>query len=249
MPVHRHLHDKRGSVYARGPELDEWLRGRRPYLGEEEEEGRKEQEAGTPEEAAGSHGTGRTPRARLWFVLAAVAVLGLLAVAYVMSRGRPAAQLKIESLAVLPLKNLSGDPTKEYLADGMTDELIGRLSRIHNLRVISRTSVMRFKNPQVSVPEIAKMLRVDAIVEGSKLGHFAYASPSILANRDAGRAGPPHERIHSPALRATDAENVKRDRDFDTSLVTCQLIECFLTSLGQVMPLRCRDRTNIGPEI
>ena len=77
------------------------------------------------------------------------------------------AQPKIRSLAVLPLKNLSGDPTQEYLADGMTDALIGRLSAMHDLRVISRTSVMQFKNPQLSVPEIAKMLHVDAIVEGS----------------------------------------------------------------------------------
>jgi TolB-like protein/tetratricopeptide (TPR) repeat protein len=73
----------------------------------------------------------------------------------------------IASLAVLPLKNLSGDPTQEYLADGMTEAVIGRLSMIHGLRVISRTSVMHFKDTQLSVPEIAKTLRVDAIVEGS----------------------------------------------------------------------------------
>jgi TolB-like protein/Tfp pilus assembly protein PilF len=70
-------------------------------------------------------------------------------------------------LAVLPLKNLTGDPTQEYLADGMTEALIGRLSRMHGLHVISRTSVMRFKNSQISAPEIARMLRVDALVEGS----------------------------------------------------------------------------------
>ncbi len=68
---------------------------------------------------------------------------------------------------MLPLKNLTGDPTQEYIVDGMTDALIARLSGIHDLRVISRTSVMRFKDPQLSVPEIAKMLHVDAIVEGS----------------------------------------------------------------------------------
>jgi TolB-like protein/DNA-binding winged helix-turn-helix (wHTH) protein len=73
----------------------------------------------------------------------------------------------IRSLAVLPLTNLSGDPSQEYVADGMTEALIGRLSRIRDLRVISRTSVMRFKNSQLAVPEIAKALRVDAIVEGS----------------------------------------------------------------------------------
>ena len=168
MPVHRHLHDKRGSVYALGAELDAWLQSRRPNLGEEEE---KAQNPEAPEEAASTLRTGATLRARSWLVLAAVSVVVLLAAAYIISRVSPknAVQPKIGSLAVLPLKNLSGDPTQEYLADGISDELIGRLSRIHNLRVISRTSVMRFKNPQVSVPEIAKMLRVDAIVEGSVL--------------------------------------------------------------------------------
>ena len=73
----------------------------------------------------------------------------------------------IRSLAVLPLTNLSGDPSQEYLADGMTEELIGRLSHIPGLRVISRTSAMHFKNTQFAVPEIAKTLGVDAIVEGS----------------------------------------------------------------------------------
>jgi len=73
----------------------------------------------------------------------------------------------IRSLAVLPLANLSGDPSQEYIADGMTEELIGRLSHIDSLRVISRTSAMHFKNTQLSVPEIAKTLGVDAIVEGS----------------------------------------------------------------------------------
>lgn len=73
----------------------------------------------------------------------------------------------IRSLAVLPLANLSADPSQEYIADGMTEELIGRLSHIHSLRVISRTSAMHFKNTRLSVPEIAKTLGVDAIVEGS----------------------------------------------------------------------------------
>lgn len=73
----------------------------------------------------------------------------------------------IKSLAVLPLKNLSGDPGQEYLVDGMTEALIGRLSAIHDLRVTSRTSVMRFKDTRLSVPEIADALHVDALVEGS----------------------------------------------------------------------------------
>jgi len=98
-----------------------------------------------------------------------VALLALLAVTEVMtrSRTRDATRPKITSLAVLPLKNLSGDSTQEYLADGMTEALIGRLSNIHDLRVISRTSAMHFKDTQLSVPEIARTLRVDALVEGS----------------------------------------------------------------------------------
>ncbi len=169
MPVHRHLHDKRGSVYALGPELDAWVQSRRQPGGEQQEEKEPEQKTAAPVTAEGDQGRGATLWSHRWPVLAALGILGLLTGAYVISRGRTGitAQPKIGSLAVLPLKNLSGDPAQEYLGDGITDELIGRLSRIHNLRVISRTSVMRFKNPQVSVPEIAKMLRVDAIVEGS----------------------------------------------------------------------------------
>jgi TolB-like protein/DNA-binding winged helix-turn-helix (wHTH) protein/Tfp pilus assembly protein PilF len=106
---------------------------------------------------------------RRWLAAATVGVVTVLAVAYFtfQGRNREVGQPKITSLAVLPLKNLSADPSQEYLADGMTEALISRLSTIHNLRVISRTSVMRFKNPQMSVPDIAKALHVDAIVEGS----------------------------------------------------------------------------------
>jgi TolB-like protein len=79
----------------------------------------------------------------------------------------PPHTLRIDSLAVLPLDNLSGDPSQEYFSDGMTDELIGAISRIKLLRVISRTSVMRYKGAGKSLPEIARELRVDAVVEGS----------------------------------------------------------------------------------
>jgi TolB-like protein/DNA-binding winged helix-turn-helix (wHTH) protein/Flp pilus assembly protein TadD len=121
------------------------------------------------ESKVGDNQPGKNSRTRRWLVLAAVAVLALLTLAYVTIRHRAkdAAHSKINSLAVLPLKNLSGDPTQEYLADGMTEELIGRLAGIHDLRVVSRTSVMRFKDAQLSVPEIARTLNVDAVVEGS----------------------------------------------------------------------------------
>jgi len=75
----------------------------------------------------------------------------------------------IGSLAVLPLANLSGDPSQEYFADGMTEELITNLAPIRSLRVISRTSVMPFKGSKKSLREIAAALGVDAVVEGSVL--------------------------------------------------------------------------------
>jgi len=73
----------------------------------------------------------------------------------------------IQSIAVLPLENLSGDPSQDYFADGMTDALITELSQIKKLRVISRTSVMQFKHTQKSLQEIAQELNVDAVVEGT----------------------------------------------------------------------------------
>jgi len=68
---------------------------------------------------------------------------------------------------VLPLENRSRDPEQEYFADGMTDELITELAKLNAVRVISRTSAMRYKNTDKSLPEIAKSLKVDAVVEGS----------------------------------------------------------------------------------
>jgi TolB-like protein/Flp pilus assembly protein TadD len=81
-------------------------------------------------------------------------------------RGCPGAAA-IRSLAVLPLANLSGDPSQEYFADGMTDELINTLAQLGVLRVISRTSVMGYKDRHVPVREIARELNVQAVLEGS----------------------------------------------------------------------------------
>ncbi len=83
------------------------------------------------------------------------------------ARPRERAPGPIRFLAVLPLENLSGDPGHEYFADGMTEALIGELGNIRSLRVISRTSVMRYKNARKSLPEIAAELGVDALLEGT----------------------------------------------------------------------------------
>jgi TolB-like protein/Tfp pilus assembly protein PilF len=114
-------------------------------------------------------------RTGLWLwaiggVAALLAALVLLNVGGLMDRlvGRSSPG-PIESLAVLPLKNLSGDPEQEFFADGMTDELIINLSKIGDLDVISRTSVMRYKGSDKPLPHIARELGVDAVVEGSVL--------------------------------------------------------------------------------
>jgi len=76
-------------------------------------------------------------------------------------------QREIKSLAVLPLENLTGDPAQEYLVDGMTDALITNLTKLGSLRVISHTSAMHYKGTHKSLPEIARELNVNAVVEGS----------------------------------------------------------------------------------
>jgi len=138
-----------------------------------------------PESAAGDipgtvpghqlQGSGLTvaPQHRLWptprviFALALVLSLPVLAVWLLRSRGR--APASIRSLAVLPLDNLSGDASQDYFADGMTDQLITDLAQISALRVISRTSVMVYKGARKPLPEIARELNVDAVVEGTVL--------------------------------------------------------------------------------
>ena len=81
--------------------------------------------------------------------------------------GAGAKERRITSIAVLPLENMSGDAEQEYFADGMTEELIASLAQVRALRIISRTSIMRYKGHRKSLAEIAAELNVDAVVEGS----------------------------------------------------------------------------------
>jgi serine/threonine-protein kinase len=126
-----------------------------------------------PPQASRAPARQRIRRLPAWalVLVGVVAVLAALLVGDVgglrrrLSRGATAT--RIESIAVLPLANLSGDPQQEYFADGMTEELISDLAKISALRVTSRTSVMRYKGSSKSLPEIAKELGVDAVVEGS----------------------------------------------------------------------------------
>jgi TolB-like protein/DNA-binding winged helix-turn-helix (wHTH) protein/Tfp pilus assembly protein PilF len=113
------------------------------------------------------------------------------------------AQPRIESLAVLPLQNLSSDPAQDYFADGMTDGLITEIARISSLRVISRTSTMRYKGTHKALPMITKELGVDAVVEGT----ITYSGQKV--------------RITAQLIRAGDDRHLwseKYDRDLGDTL-------------------------------
>jgi TolB-like protein/DNA-binding winged helix-turn-helix (wHTH) protein/Tfp pilus assembly protein PilF len=112
----------------------------------------------------------RTLSVRHWQVLAGLVALTVGIVVFVLIRSHPAVanRPEIKSIAVLPLQNLSGDPTQEYFADGMTEALITNLAQIRALKVISRTSVMSFKGkPLPLLPEIARELGVEGFIDGS----------------------------------------------------------------------------------
>ena len=105
---------------------------------------------------------------------------------------------EIESIAVLPFENLSHDPEQEYFADGMTEELITNLGKISALRVISRTSVMQYKGTRKPLPQIARELNVDAIVEGT-------------VQRSENRVRITANLLHAPTDRHLWAERYERD--------------------------------------
>jgi TolB-like protein/DNA-binding winged helix-turn-helix (wHTH) protein/Flp pilus assembly protein TadD len=115
------------------------------------------------------------PQRRLWptrwviGALSLVIIISLSILSVWLFRSRAPTPTGIRSIAVLPLENLSGDASQNYFADGMTDELITDLAQISALRVISRTSVMVYKGARKPLPQIARELNVDAVVEGTVL--------------------------------------------------------------------------------
>jgi len=160
LPVHRHLHQSSGTVYAFRSELDTWWASRKFEL---------EVAAETAEEPPSAVIPFRPVTGFMrWLIVAGIAVsvtaLGSIAYWRIHASGNVTA---IRSLAVLPLQNLTGDPAQEYFADGMTDALITQLAQVGELRVISRTSVVRYKEPKKPLTAIAKELNVDGFVEGA----------------------------------------------------------------------------------
>jgi TolB-like protein/DNA-binding winged helix-turn-helix (wHTH) protein/Tfp pilus assembly protein PilF len=129
----------------------------------------KKTEPGHKLQGAGLSGASKR---RPWLtrrVVVALALLSLLIFFAWRFRSQIPAPTGIRSIAVLPLENLSGDASQNYFADGMTDELITDLAQISALRVISRTSVMAYKGARKPLPQIARELNVDAMVEGTVL--------------------------------------------------------------------------------
>jgi TolB-like protein/DNA-binding winged helix-turn-helix (wHTH) protein/Tfp pilus assembly protein PilF len=154
-----------------------------------------------PPEAMAAPSAPRRQRAtRLAAALAATAVLGaLIAFGPALRRAsKSAGRVAIRSLAVLPLANLTGDPAQEYFSDGMTDALITSLASRPALRVISRQSVMRYKGSAKPLPDIARELGVEGVVEGSVM-------------RSGGRVRITAQLIHGPTDRHLWAHSYERD--------------------------------------
>src|ERR1700740_2572118 len=105
---------------------------------------------------------------------------------------------RIQSLLVLPLENLSRDPEQEYFADGLTEELITKLARVSALRVLSRTTAMHYKCVRKALPEIARELQVDGVVEGTVL-------------RSGERVRISAQLVHAPTDTHLWAESYERD--------------------------------------
>src|SRR6266849_5217709 len=155
LPVHRHVHKRKATVYANKSEIDVWWNDGHARL----------------ELVENAPATRR--RKVMWWAVAGLVLLGVglgLNVVGVRDRllGRPLAG-EITSIAVLPLKNLSGDPAQDYFADGMTEALITELGKISTLQVISHQSVLGYRQTGKPAPQIARELNVKALLEGTAI--------------------------------------------------------------------------------
>src|SRR5262249_19567904 len=154
LPIRRHLHKKRGSVYAYRSELEAWWNERRVRL---------DKQATAP--------VNRWDRRKV-AIASVVLVLTLVpSVHFLRQRTRFHATVPERKimLAVLPFENLGGEPSQEYLSDGLTEELIDRLGNLNSqqLAVIARSSSMHYKHTERSVAQIGRELGVDYLLQGT----------------------------------------------------------------------------------
>jgi TolB-like protein/Tfp pilus assembly protein PilF len=155
LPVHRHAHKKKSAIYAYKAEIDAWWNEGRARL----------------EKLEQSHAAQERRRPRLLMAILATTVL-VVAGLFAIGADRLGALWfgssgPVRTLAVLPLRNLSGDPAQDYFADGVTEALTTDLARMESLQVISVTSAMQYKAAKKPLPAIARELKADVIVEGS----------------------------------------------------------------------------------
>jgi TolB-like protein len=169
LPVRRHGHDRQASAYAYVNELDTWRLSRTPES-ESEPSAPPSFDTGMVNESNASlRASGRAPGT--WIVLTVVALMaaGTATAAWrvLASKKSPTNRDRLHSLAVLPLRNLTGDSGQDYFVDGLTEQIRSEIARTKSFDVVSGASGQRFKQGSVSAPEIARQLgRVDGLLEG-----------------------------------------------------------------------------------
>src|SRR5215831_8628631 len=173
LPIRRHLHKKRGSVYAYRSELEAWWNERRVQL---------EKQATTPENR--------------WdwrkITIASVVLLLTIGPSVYFARRRAGVRAEISGrkimLAVLPFENLGGDPEQEYFSDGLTEEMIARLGNMNlsRLAVIARSSSMHYKHTKLGVAQIGRELGVDYLLQGTvrREGGIVRVTAELVQVRD-----------------------------------------------------------------
>ena len=184
LPVHRKVHKKQASIFAYKGEIDTWWNSDRQRL------------------EAVERPPARKPLT-VWLWVLALGGAALIAGAFVFNAAGIRTQIfglgtaPIHSIAVLPLENLSGDPNQQYFVDGMTEELTTALAQISALRVISHTSAVQYKGTRKSLPQIARELGVDAVIEGA-------------VQRSGDKVGITVQLIHAPSDRHLWAKSYER---------------------------------------
>ena len=185
MPVHRHLHDKLGSIYAFKSELLEWQRQRSPDAADATAELEPLGETAAPPVPV-AESKPAIHVARRWYALIALVVIAAIATTAILVRratGEPASA----KILVLPFANLSGDAAQEFFSDGVTEELITSLGRQSEaMRVTSLGSSLAYKGSQKTARQIGKELKVDYVVTGSvrRSGEHVRISAHLMRTRD-----------------------------------------------------------------
>ena len=192
-----------------------------------------------PEEVARGDALSRTPgvqsRSSWQRTYRRVAtIVGLALIAIIALKAGTARHPSIHSVAVLPFENLSGDETQNYFADGMTDELITMLAKNAGLRVISRTSVMRYKKVQRPLREIASELGADGILEGSVARH-------------GNRVHVTAQLIHAESDTHVWAESYDRDLN-DISSLQSHVAQTIARQVGATVSLPAKPEKPVNPE-